>query len=63
MALTQVCGIISSCIMGSTETTLYTIAIYTSSVKVKKTRFVLVAALLADAVGMLTSIIFCRIMS
>ena len=34
--------------MGSTETTLYTIAIYTSTVKVKKIRFVLICALLAD---------------
>ena len=36
--------------MGSTETTLYTIAIYTSTVKIKKIRFVLVCALLADFV-------------
>ena len=56
-------GLISSTIMGSTETTLYTIALYTSAVKVKKTRFVLIAALLADFVGMLTSVIFWRIMS
>ena len=32
-------GTIASTIMGSTETTLYTIAIYTSCVKVKKTRY------------------------
>ena len=56
-------GLISSTIMGSTETTLYTIALYTSAVKVKRTRFVLIAALLADFVGMLTSVIFWRIMS
>lgn len=56
-------GLISSTIMGSTETTLYTIALYTSAIKIKKTRFVLVAALLADFVGMLTSVIFWRIMS
>lgn len=56
-------GLITSTIMGSTETTLYTIALYTSAVKIKKTRFVLYAALLADFVGMLTSVIFCRIMS
>jgi len=36
--------------MGSTETTLYTIAIYTSTVKIKKIRFVLACALLADLV-------------
>ena len=56
-------GLISSTIMGSTETTLYTIALYTSAVKIKKTRFVLIAALLADFMGMLTSVIFWRIMS
>ena len=56
-------GLITSTIMGSTETTLYTIAVYTSVVGVKKTRFVLIAALLADFVGMLTSVVFWRIMS
>ena len=56
-------GLISSTIMGSTETTLYTIAIYTSAIRIKKARFVLIAALLADFVGMLTSVIFWRIMS
>ena len=43
-------GLIISTIMGSTETTIYTIAIYTSCVGVKKIRFVLVAALIADIV-------------
>lgn len=41
-------GLIASTIMGSTETTLYTIAIYSSAVKIKKTRFVLLAALIGD---------------
>lgn len=50
-------GLIASTIMGSTETTLYTIAIYTSCVGVKKIRFVLVAALIADFVGMLSSVV------
>lgn len=56
-------GIMASTIMGSTETTLYTIAIYTSCVKIKKTRFVLVASLVADIVGILVSVVICRIMS
>ena len=56
-------GIIASVIMGSTETTVYTIAVYTSSVGIKKTRFVLWAALIADFVGILTSVVVCRIMS
>lgn len=56
-------GMMASTIMGSTETTLYTIAIYTSCVKVKKTRYILVGALIADIVGILTSVAVCRIMS
>lgn len=56
-------GLIASTIMGSTETTLYTIAVYTSVVGVKKTRFVLVAALIGDLVGMLASVIIWNIMS
>ena len=55
-------GNIASTIMGSTETTLYTIAIYTSCVKVKKTRYILLAALTADVVGIIVSNIVCRIL-
>lgn len=53
-------GILASVIMGSTETTLYTIAVYTGSVKIKKTRFILLASLLADITGILVSIWVCR---
>lgn len=56
-------GMITSVIMGSTETTFYTIAIYTACVKIKKIRFVLAAALLADLAGMVASVIICQIMS
>ncbi len=56
-------GIISSTIMGSTETTFYTIAIYTSCVGIKKTRGILFAALAADVAGMVASTIICRILS
>lgn len=56
-------GLMTSTIMGSTETTLYTIALYTSAVGIKKTRFVLACALLADLAGMITSVVFWRIMS
>lgn len=56
-------GIMAAVIMGATETTLYTIAVYSSSVKIKKTRFVLIAALTADIVGIITSIIICRFLS
>lgn len=50
-------GLIVATIMGSTETTLYTIAVYTSSVKIKKIRFVLFAALMADLTGIIVSVI------
>ena len=55
-------GKIASTIMGSTETTLYTIAVYTGCVGIKKIRFALATALIADFVGMLTSIIICKIL-
>lgn len=63
MALIVNYGLIASTIMGSTETTLYTIAVYTSVVGVKKIRFVLIAALIGDLVGMLSSVIIWNIMS
>ena len=54
-------GILASVIMGSTETTLYTIAVYTSSVKIKKTRGVLIAALAADLTGIIVSLLICKV--
>ena len=53
-------GILASVIMGATETTLYTIAVYTSSVKIKNTRGVLIAALAADVTGIIVSLLICR---
>ena len=54
-------GNIASTILGSTETTLYTIAVYTSCIKIKKTRYILIAALAADIVGIIASTIICKI--
>ena len=56
-------GLIASTIMGSTETTLYTIAIYTSVIGVKKIRFVLLAALIGDLIGIVSSVVIWNIMS
>ena len=53
-------GLIASVIMGATESTLYTIAVYTSSIKVKKTRYILIASLLADITGIISAIIICN---
>lgn len=46
----SVIGKMASTIMGATETTLYTIAIYTGVVKIKRTRGILIAALIGDVV-------------
>ena len=56
-------GLIASTIMGSTETTFYTIAVYTSIVGIKKTRFVLIAALVGDLIGVITSVAIWQILS
>lgn len=56
-------GVLASVIMGATETTLYTIAVYSSSVKIKNTRGVVWAALAADITGIIVSLIICRFMS
>lgn len=56
-------GLITATIMGSTETTLYTIAVYSNSVGAKKTRFVLFASLCADITGMIASVVIWRFLS
>lgn len=53
-------GMLASVIMGSTETTLYTIAVYASCVKIKNTRKIIIPALIADAVGILISLLICK---
>ena len=52
-------GIICSVIMGSTETSMYIIAVYCSCIKVKKTRGILYAALFGDLIGIIMSVIVC----
>jgi spore maturation protein B len=47
-------------IFGSTETTFYVLAVYFGSVGVKRTRYALPAGLAADAVGVIASVIFCK---
>ena len=49
-------------IYGSTETTLYVLAVYFGSVGIKRTRYALLAGLTADAVGVIASVIICRAM-
>jgi spore maturation protein SpmA len=46
---------------GSTETTFYVIAVYFGAVGVKRTRHAVPAGLIADAVGVIASVIVCRL--
>ncbi|HVM51351.1 MAG TPA: nucleoside recognition domain-containing protein [Candidatus Acidoferrum sp.] len=48
-------------IFGSTETTFYVLAVYFGSVGVKRTRYALPAGLIADTVGVIASVTFCRL--
>ncbi|MBQ4518310.1 MAG: spore maturation protein [Clostridia bacterium] len=52
-------GRIASVIMGSTETTFYTLAVYYGSVNIRRTRHTLPAALLADLTGILAGTLIC----
>jgi spore maturation protein B len=49
-------------IIGSTETTLYVLAVYFGSVAVKRSRHAVAAGLIADVAGIIASVIVCRIM-
>ncbi len=55
-------GLISAIIMGSTETTFYTIALYTSEIGIKKTRNVISTSLIANMVGVIISIMIIQFM-
>lgn len=52
----SVIGNIASTILGSSETTLYVIAIYTSSVAIKNTRGMLKISLICDLVAVCTAV-------
>jgi len=54
-------GRVASVMMGSTETTFYTIALFYGTVNAKTSGRVVVSALAGDLAGMLASIICCRI--
>ena len=48
-------GLITSCIMGSTETTIYVASIYSSKIKVKDIKEVIIIGLIGDFIGILMS--------
>ncbi len=54
-------GRVASTAMGSTETVFYTLSIYFGSIGIKRIRYTLWAALLADMVGFIASVVVCSI--
>ncbi len=50
-------GRLSSVMQGTTETTLYVIAVYFGAVNIKRTRYAVTAGLIADAVGIIAAIL------
>lgn len=55
-------GRTASVLMGSTETTFYTVAVYYGAVKVQKTGHTLCCALLADLAGLCFSVLFTQML-
>lgn len=54
-------GRVASVLMGSTETTLYTVAVYFGAVKIRKTRHALPSALVGDFMAFLLSALAVRL--
>ena len=50
-------GILASLIQGANDTTIYILALYFSSIKVKKTRYALLIGLFADLCGVIAAYI------
>ena len=55
-------SLLGSTIQGCTDTTLYVLALYYGSIGIKNTRYALRVSLLADVVGIATSIIICYLL-
>ena len=55
-------GTIASMIMGSTETTFYTLTVYFGSIKIKNTRHALMCAILADICAIVTAILTAKLL-
>ncbi|NLP13746.1 MAG: spore maturation protein [Clostridium sp.] len=54
-------GRVASTLMGSTETIFYTLAVYFGAVGIKKIRYTLVAALIADLAGVIAAVWICTL--
>ena len=49
-------------LFGSTETTLYVLAVYFGAVGIRRTRYALQVGLMADAAGAVAAVIFCKLL-
>ena len=54
-------GLLSSVLQGCTDTTIYVIALYYSTIRVKKIRYTLTVGLITDAVGIIMAFILSSI--
>ncbi|HOQ36500.1 MAG TPA: spore maturation protein [Acetivibrio sp.] len=54
-------GRVASTLMGSTETIFYTLAVYFGAVGIKKIRYTLVAALIADLASVIAAVWICTV--
>ncbi len=54
-------GRTAAIMLGSTETTFYTISVYFGAAKIKKTRYAIPAAIIADLVGFIMAALFARL--
>ena len=57
----SVVGRTAAVMLGSTETTFYTVSVYFSAAGIRKTRYTLIAALIADFVGFLMASLTVRL--
>lgn len=55
-------GRVASVMMGSTETTFYTVAVYFGAIKIKNSRYAIPAALVGDMTGWIASVIAVRML-
>lgn len=54
-------GLVASVIMGSTETTFYTLCVYFRKTRVKYTKRIIPAAIIGDIVGLIAAVLVCKI--
>lgn len=54
-------GVLSSTILGSTETTFYVLALYFGAINIRRTRHAVIAGVSADVAGILAAVFIVRL--